>query len=69
MNDSQLPAEISPKHSRTQGERDETGGGRVGKELGGAIGMVVVVMMKKMQMCWILNYTELEGNILYIEVF
>lgn len=67
MNDSQLPAEISPKHSRTQGERDETGGGRVGKELGG--GMVAVVMMKKMQMCWILNYTELKGNILYIKVF
>lgn len=25
MNDSQLPAEISPKHSRRQGEVDETG--------------------------------------------
>lgn len=47
MNDSQLPAEISPKHSRTQGERDERGGGRVGKELGGEIGMVVVMMKKK----------------------
>lgn len=49
MNDSQLPAEISPKHSRTQGEVDETGKSEVeeGKSGENTQARDLVVLMKK----------------------
>lgn len=67
MNDSQLPAEISPKHSRTQGEGDEVGksdmkeGVRVEKELGQETGGLVGLMRNKMLVCQILLYTQSGG--------
>ncbi len=49
MNDSQLPAEISPKHSKTRGEGDEMGKPEVeeGEELRRQTGASTVVMKKK----------------------
>lgn len=48
MNDSQLPAEISPKHSRTQGEGDETRKSEVEEGYREGTGGKVGVMKKRM---------------------
>ena len=74
MNDSQLPAEISPKHSRTQGEGDETG--KSGGGGGGKSGARAQARDRRIgrsneeknadvsDITW-----NLKGNILYIEIF